>query len=100
MKGKGYHELGFAKLDTNRTKRRGFPEVVYAPGKTDQQILEISRGLISHGETLLITRIKVESYLYLKNTFSRLKYNSKANIAYLSRVTACRAPTKKKGMAL
>lgn len=95
MKSKGYHELGFAKLDTDRAKRRGFPEVVYAPGKTDKQILEISRGLISHGEPLLITRIKEQSYLYLKNTFGRLKYNSQANIAYLSK-----SYPKKKGLAL
>lgn len=95
MKGKGYHELGFAKLDTNRAKRRGFPEVVYAPGKTDKQILEISRGLISRGETLLITRIKEEAYLYLKNTFPRLRYNSQADIAYLSK-----SSPKKRGLAL
>ena len=87
--------MGFAKLDTDRAKRRGFPEVVYAPGKTDKQILEISRGLISHGEPLLITRIKEQSYLYLKNTFGRLKYNSQANIAYLSK-----SFPKKKGLAL
>ena len=95
MVNKGYHELGFAKLDTDRAKRRGFPEVVYAPGKTDKQILEISRGLISHCEPLLITRIKEQSYCYLKNTFGRLKYNSQANIAYLSK-----SSPKKKGLAL
>lgn len=87
--------MGFAKLDTDRARRRGFPEVVYAPGKTDEQILKISRGLILHSEPLLITRIKEQSYLYLKNAFPNLKYNPQANIAYIGK-----SFPKKRGLVL
>src|SRR5512140_1929029 len=34
-------ELGFATLDTHRALRRGFPETVYGPGKSNEQILAI-----------------------------------------------------------
>ena len=36
-----FEELGFAKLDHHRELRRGFGEVVYCPGKTCQQVVEI-----------------------------------------------------------
>ena len=38
-------ELGFATLDLHRAVRRGFPEVVYGPGKSSEQIAEIVRRL-------------------------------------------------------
>ena len=34
-------DLGFAKLDHDRSLRRGFPEVVYCEGKTLQQAAAI-----------------------------------------------------------
>ena len=34
-----YKDLGYAKLDTNREKRTGFPEVVYCAGKPDEYIV-------------------------------------------------------------
>ena len=33
-----YTDLGFAKLDHNRSLRQGFPEVVYCEGKTVEQV--------------------------------------------------------------
>jgi pyridinium-3,5-biscarboxylic acid mononucleotide synthase len=37
----GYTDLGFARLDTHRTLRTGDPEVVYAAGKTPEQVVEL-----------------------------------------------------------
>ncbi len=36
-----YEDIGFAKIDHHRTLRTGMPEVIYAAGKTDAQVLEI-----------------------------------------------------------
>ena len=36
-----YEELGFAMLDNHRALRWGFPEVVYCPGKTSEQVAQI-----------------------------------------------------------
>ncbi|MGI8696505.1 MAG: nickel pincer cofactor biosynthesis protein LarB [Mycobacteriales bacterium] len=37
----GFADLGFARVDTDRARRTGDPEVVYAAGKTTAQVLEI-----------------------------------------------------------
>ena len=42
-----YQDLGFAKVDTHRHLRRGFPEVVYARGKTSEEIEKIAKRLLS-----------------------------------------------------
>ena len=40
-----YTDLGFAKLDHNRSLRQGFPEVVYCEGKTVEQVAAIMEKL-------------------------------------------------------
>lgn len=83
MRYNGYCELGFAKLDTDRVKRRGFPEVIYAPGKTDSQIKDIAAKIIACRQALLITKLKKETYEYLKRSFPGLRYNPSARAAYI-----------------
>ena len=41
----GYTDLGFAKLDAHRGVRTGDPEVVYAAGKTTEQVIALLRAL-------------------------------------------------------
>ena len=41
----GYADLGFARLDAHRGLRTGDPEVVYAAGKTTEQVLTLLRAL-------------------------------------------------------
>lgn len=53
-------ELGFASVDTHRALRKGFPEVIYAEGKTPEQVLKIARKLLGHERRLLITRVGPE----------------------------------------
>lgn len=83
MRFKGYCELGFAKLDTDRVKRRGFPEVIYAPGKSDSQIRDIAAKIIACRHALLVTKVKKETYGYLKESFAGLQYNPSARAAYI-----------------
>ena len=55
-----YEDLGFAKLDTHRSIRRGFPEVVYCPGKTPDQVATILQGLSRDSERVMATRAEAE----------------------------------------
>ena len=41
----GIHDLGYARLDTDRAARTGDPEVVYGAGKTPEQVVAILRTL-------------------------------------------------------
>jgi len=96
MRAKGYCDLKFAKVDSDRAKRRGFPEVIYTPGKTRQQLTEISREIISAKQLLLLTKIDGDTYSYLKKSFPGLEYNPSARMAYLKRKSGLR----KKGSVL
>jgi NCAIR mutase (PurE)-related protein len=52
-----YDSVGdFAHLDTHRAVRTGAPEVVYSPGKSEEQIAAIMQRLASHSDRVLATR--------------------------------------------
>lgn len=96
MKFKGYRDLGFAKVDIDRKKRRGYPEAIYCPGKTKQQIKDIARIVLKQNDTLLLTKIERGIFTYLKKFYPRLKYNSLAKLAYIRD----RTKPSKKGIVL
>jgi NCAIR mutase (PurE)-related protein len=53
--------LGFAKVDIDRLRRQGVPEVVYGAGKTAEQISAILSSLRDHGQMpALVTRVDAE----------------------------------------
>ncbi len=79
----GFCDLGFARIDIGRKKRRGFSEAVYAPGKDKQQIEEIIRALVKKRQDVLITRLPKPVFSYLKKSFPRLKFNPKAKLGFL-----------------
>ncbi|TLZ51069.1 MAG: nickel pincer cofactor biosynthesis protein LarB [Methanobacteriota archaeon] len=62
LRGLPYEDLGFAKLDTHRPLRRGFPEAVYCPGKTDAQIVRIVRRLAVNSNVVIATRATAKTY--------------------------------------
>ncbi len=63
-----FEELGFACVDHHRVLRRGFPEVIYCPGKTSAQIVEIFQSLASQGGNVLATRAESPVYEALQAT--------------------------------
>ena len=48
------------RVDVHRALRTGIPEVVYGPGKTTDQIVEIVRALGEAGQRALVTRVEAE----------------------------------------
>jgi len=57
-----YLDLGCAKLDTHREMRVGYPEVIYCPGKTAEQVATIVRAMLERGSNILATRASNEQY--------------------------------------
>ena len=55
-RGVSYDDLGFAKLDTSREARTGFPEVVLCEGKPDAYLPEIFQRLVEEDGRALGTR--------------------------------------------
>lgn len=78
-------ELGFARIDLDRKKRRGFSEVIYCPGKTRQQLKKITAELIRHKQQILLTKLEKPFFGYLKKSFPALSYNPAAKLGYLTK---------------
>ena len=55
-----FEDLGFAKIDHHRALRHGIPEVVFAKGKTADQVVAIAGKLLENARNVLITRADTE----------------------------------------
>ena len=53
---------GFVKIDINRRKRRGIPEVVFAENKELIEIKKIAKKTLEKTNSVIISRIKKEDY--------------------------------------
>lgn len=73
-----YEELGFAKLDHHRALRRGFPEVVFGPGKTAGQIALIVERLASGSDKVLVTKVAEECFNAVKQQTPNAEYHASA----------------------
>ncbi|HMO52103.1 MAG TPA: nickel pincer cofactor biosynthesis protein LarB [Kiritimatiellia bacterium] len=62
LKQDGYRDLGFARIDTDRPRRRAFPEVIYCPNKTPAQVAAIVGTLKQAGQSVLATRADAATF--------------------------------------
>ena len=58
-----FEDLGFARVDTHRHHRQGFPEVILGLGKTPSQIAAVAERIVARGHSLLVTRRQVTKAL-------------------------------------
>jgi NCAIR mutase (PurE)-related protein len=73
-----YEDLGYAKIDHQRALRQGFAEVIYARGKTTQQVVGIVTGLMRPQETqnILITRASKKMYEAVRKITKIAKFHA------------------------
>jgi hypothetical protein len=77
-----FEDLSFAKVDHHRAIRTGFPEVIYSPGKTLQQIEEIAGKLYHASDApVLATRAAPEAYEAMLRATGDAAYYDVARIA-------------------
>ena len=76
-------ELGFASLDMHRAVRRGFPETVYGPGKSIEQIVAIVSKLHASGQTALVTRVGPEAHAAVVLRHKQAEYHPEARALVL-----------------
>jgi NCAIR mutase (PurE)-related protein len=81
LKSLPFEDLGFAKVDHHRSLRTGFPEVIFGPGKTAEQIIEIARSLNDGAHNVLITRLDPDKVEQLRKVFPNLTYSADARVA-------------------
>ncbi|MCE5184625.1 MAG: nickel pincer cofactor biosynthesis protein LarB [Planctomycetaceae bacterium] len=85
-----YEDIGFAKVDHHRQIRCGFPEVIYCPGKSNEQIAQIMLRLAPTGHNILATRATPDVFENVKKLTSleKLRYESPARIIVLEQAPA------------
>jgi NCAIR mutase (PurE)-related protein len=80
-----YDDLGFAKIDTHRTMRKGFPEVIFCEGKTVAQVQEIVQKMIENSEVILAMRAGEEVYRAVQKVTDQAEYNTAARAILIGR---------------
>ena len=82
---KGYEDIGFAKVDHHRPRRKGFPETIFGQGKTPEQVARIAESIYAHGHNVLITRTDKKAFLAVKRILKKAKYHETARAITVQR---------------
>lgn len=75
-------DLGSIQLDHHRELRRGFPEVIYGPGKTLDDLERIIAAQLAHGSQVIVTRVKEDTATVLQARCVGLHYNREAQVLH------------------
>ena len=69
-----YDDLGFVRIDTHRSLRKGFPEVIFCQGKSKEQVKEIITRMLIDNEVILAMRATEELYQSLREVSDKIEY--------------------------
>lgn len=87
-----FEEMGYAKVDTHRRIRSGFPEVVFAQGKADEHLLAICQRIFASEGEVMATRVSERQYELIRSVLPETEYDR------LSRIAVCvRQARERKG---
>ena len=73
-----YTDLDFAKIDTHRSLRKGFPETVFCQGKTISKILKIIEEMSKNNNSVLATKANKKIFDAVKRQHPEAEYNELA----------------------
>jgi NCAIR mutase (PurE)-related protein len=85
MRAAPYDDLAFARVDTHRHLRQGFPEVILGEGKTPDQIAAIAGRISAHGHSLLVTRTSAAAFHAVRQVVPDAAYHASARTITASR---------------
>ena len=80
-----FDDIGFAKLDTHRSLRCGFPEVIYCPGKTEKQIITIIKKRLSDSCPIVLTKADPKTAAAVKQLQADAEYFEDARLIILNK---------------
>jgi len=80
-----FEDLGFARVDHHRQLRQGFPEVVFAAGKSLEQIKAILTALQPRTDPILVTRLEAAQAQALRPDFPEALYHPDSRVLTLAR---------------
>lgn len=74
----GFVDLGQARVDVDRRRRCGFPEVIFGMGKTPADVVAIGRTILAHDPVLLVSRATVPQYEAVRAEFPMARWHERA----------------------
>ena len=89
-----FEDLGFAKVDHQRTVRVGVPEVIFGPGKAPEHFAEIFASLAARGNNVLATRVSEPQVAATVARFPQAEHN------LLARTLVLRQKSEKLGKGI
>ncbi len=75
-----YEDLEYAKVDTHRSVRKGYPEAVFCPGKTTTQIMGIVESLSRQQVSVLLTKAGPRVFAAVKKKYPKAVYYEQARM--------------------
>ena len=78
-----FEEMEFATLDTHRSLRQGFPEVILGQGKNHLQIVKIVKSMRAKKENILVTRVDEDKARSIKRAVPQTVYNKIARTLFI-----------------
>ncbi|MBR9977253.1 MAG: nickel pincer cofactor biosynthesis protein LarB [Bacteroidetes bacterium] len=82
MRQRYLHVGDYARLDLERDTRTGFPEIIYAPGKTMEELRGILAAMIEHNRrNILFSRLTKEQFTELAAEQSEARYHERSSLA-------------------
>jgi pyridinium-3,5-biscarboxylic acid mononucleotide synthase len=82
-----FEDLGYARVDHHRTLRQGFPEVVFALGKTPEQVVGIVKSLLKQKSNILVTRTDHETYNQVRRIAKKAQFHAAAQAVTITHDT-------------
>ncbi len=71
-------DLGFARVDTDRARRCGFPEVIFGANKTPEEVVAIGRVILEKDGVLLVSRANEDQHSALAAAFPTARWHARA----------------------
>jgi NCAIR mutase (PurE)-related protein len=78
-------DIDYAHIDHHRSLRKGFPEVLFGEGKTDDQILGIMKKMAPQEDVIMVTRIDQEKTGKILSHFPEAVYHKDARMLILEK---------------
>lgn len=85
MEAPPFVDLGFARVDTDRRRRCGFPEVIFCQGKTPPEVAAIARTILVHEPVVLGTRATPEHFAAVAAEFPGARHHERARCLVVER---------------
>jgi hypothetical protein len=85
-------DIGFARVDTDRQRRCGFPEVIFGSGKTPEQVRDIAAIIVEKHGIVLASRVTESHHAVLRERIPDAVWHPSARC-----ITVERQPLPKRG---